>query len=150
MDTNSYIVFLLLGIVLVAVDGQIIYRSGRRYLEQSHGATSASASMIRLVTALFHLAVLGLLALISTIDFGGDSPTEVVVLRLGIVLLLLALAHGVTIAVLTKIRDQQNQENLAEEMTSIRREQIHEAHAPSEQDGERTPTVRRTGGPDTT
>jgi hypothetical protein len=33
MDTNAYVTFLLVGVLLVVVDGQIIYRSGRRYLE---------------------------------------------------------------------------------------------------------------------
>jgi drug/metabolite transporter (DMT)-like permease len=115
MDTNSYIAFLVLGAVLVAIDGQIIYRSGRRYLEHSYGDPEAGASMTRLVTVLFHLAVLGVLMLISTISVGG-TPTEGVVTRLGIVLLLLAVAHGLTIAILTRIRDRQLQERLADEM----------------------------------
>jgi hypothetical protein len=115
MDTNSYIAFLVLGVVLVAVDGQIIYRSGRKYLEHSYGDPEAGASMTRLVTVLFHLAVLGLMMLISTIDVG-STPTEGVVIRLGIVLLLLALVHGMTIAVLARIRDRQLQERLADEM----------------------------------
>lgn len=115
MDTNSYIAFLVLGVVLVAVDGQFIYRSGRKYLEHSYGDPEAGASMTRLVTVLFHLAVLGLMMLISTIDVG-STPTEGVVIRLGIVLLLLALVHGMTIAVLARIRDRQLQERLADEM----------------------------------
>jgi hypothetical protein len=117
MDTNSYIAFLVLGVVLVAVDGQIIYRSGRKYLEHSYGDAEAGASMTRLVTVLFHLAVLGLMLLISTIDVG-STPVEGVVLRLGIVLLLLALVHGLTIAILARIRDRQLQERLADEMAA--------------------------------
>jgi hypothetical protein len=117
MDTNSYIAFLVLGVVLVVVDGQIIYRSGRKYLEHSYGDPEAGASMTRLVTVLFHLAVLGLMMLISTIDVG-STPTEGVVMRLGIVLLLLALVHGLTIAILARIRDRQLQERLADEMAA--------------------------------
>jgi hypothetical protein len=124
MDTNSYISFLVLGVVLVAIDGQIIYRSGRRYLEHSYGEAEASASMTRLVAVLFHLVVLGVLMLISTIDVGG-TPTEGVVIRLGVVLLLLAVAHGLTIAILARIRDRQMQEHLADEMAGhpLRNEQ---------------------------
>jgi hypothetical protein len=117
MDTNSYIAFIVLGVVLVAVDGQIIYRSGRKYLEHSYGDPEAGASMTRLVTVLFHLAVLGLLLLISTIDIG-SNPTEGVIERLGIVLLLLAAAHGLTVAILARVRDRQLQERLAEEVAA--------------------------------
>jgi hypothetical protein len=115
MDTNSYIAFLVLGAILVAIDGQIIYRSGRKYLEHSYGDSAAGASMTRLVTVLFHLVVLGVLMLISTVDVGSNQ-TEGVILRLGIVLLLLAAAHALTIAVLARIKDRQMQERLAEEM----------------------------------
>jgi hypothetical protein len=126
MDTNSYIAFLVVGVILVAIDGQIIYRSGRRYLKRSHGDSGAGTSMARLVTVLFHLVVLGLLMLISTVDVG-DNQTEGVVLRLGIALLVLAAAHGVTMAILARIKESQVQEQLAEELANpnpaIRHEQ---------------------------
>ncbi|ALG14359.1 hypothetical protein [Kibdelosporangium phytohabitans] len=116
MDTNSYIAFLVMGVILVAIDGQIIYRSGRKYLERSYGDSGSGTSMARLVTVLFHLVVVGLLMLVSTVDVG-ENQTEGVILRLGIVLLLLAAAHGVTIAILARIKEHQIQEQLAEEMT---------------------------------
>ncbi|OLR92672.1 hypothetical protein [Actinokineospora bangkokensis] len=115
MDDGAYISFLVLGIALVLVDGQIIYRSGLRYLGDSYGDDQASAgSMARLVSVLFHFAVLGLLALISIIDVGGDglSAVQAVVLKLGIVLVVLAIAHGVTIKVLNRMRDRIDAENL--------------------------------------
>jgi hypothetical protein len=129
MDTNSYIAFLVLGAILVAIDGQIIYRSGRRYLEHSYGDPESGKSMTRLVTVLFHLAILGVLMLISTVDVGGDNQTEGVITRLGIVLLLLAVAHGLTVVILARVRDRQMQERLAEEMNGtapIRHEQTPE------------------------
>jgi hypothetical protein len=69
--------------------------------------------MTRLVTVLFHLAVLGLLALLSTIDLGGGSTLPAVVGKLGVMLLVLAIAHGITIAVLSRIRDEQVGESFA-------------------------------------
>ncbi|OZM74371.1 hypothetical protein CFN78_04375 [Amycolatopsis antarctica] len=107
MDTNAYMTFLLVGVLLVAIDGQIIYRSGRRYLENAEGSADSGASMVRLITVLFHLVVLGLLALLSTIDLGGGSSAVAVVGKLGVVLLILAVAHAVALAVLARIRDEQ-------------------------------------------
>ena len=108
MSTNAYLSFLVIGVVLVLIDGQIIYRSGRRYLENSYGDPAAGASMTRLVTVLFHLATLGVLALVSTIDIGGDLTG--VVARVGVLLLILALAHAITLAALGRIRGEQEAE----------------------------------------
>ncbi|WP_158887215.1 hypothetical protein [Amycolatopsis anabasis] len=116
MDTQAYVVFLIIGVILVVLDGQIIYRSGRRFLENSYGDPAASGAMTRLITVMFHFAVLGILGLISTIDMGGRTPTEAVVTRLGVVLILLAIAHGITLAILARLRDEQ----MAEEITARR------------------------------
>ncbi|SEP00501.1 hypothetical protein [Amycolatopsis saalfeldensis] len=106
MNTNAYLSFLAIGIVLVVVDGQVIYRSGRGYLENSYGDPGAGASMTRLVTVLFHLVALGLLALLSTIPMGdGDLPG--VVGRLGALLLVLAVIHAVTLGALGRLRGAQ-------------------------------------------
>ncbi|QKV80892.1 hypothetical protein [Amycolatopsis sp. Hca4] len=109
MTTNAYLSFLAIGVALVLIDGQIIYRSGRRYLENSYGDPAAGASMTRLVTVLFHLATLGVLALISTIEMGG-SDLPGVVGRIGVLLLILALAHAITLGVLARIRGEQEVE----------------------------------------
>jgi hypothetical protein len=109
MTTNAYLSFLVIGVALVLIDGQIIYRSGRRYLESSYGDPAAGASMTRLVTVLFHLATLGVLALISTINLGG-SDLPGVVGRLGVLLLILAVAHAITLGVLARIRGEQEVE----------------------------------------
>jgi hypothetical protein len=108
MSTNAYLAFLLIGALLVVADGQIIYRSGRRYLENSYGDPAAGASMARLVTVLFHLATLGVLALVSTINLGGDLPS--IIARGGVLLLILAVAHAITLAALARIRGEQEVE----------------------------------------
>ncbi|HEY3712440.1 MAG TPA: hypothetical protein VGL64_23890 [Amycolatopsis sp.] len=106
MNTNAYLSFLAVGIVLVLIDGQVIHRSGRGYLESSYGDPGAGTSMTRLVTVLFHLVALGLLALLSTIPLG-DSDLPGVVGRLGALLLVLAIIHAVTLGALSRIRGEQ-------------------------------------------
>jgi hypothetical protein len=109
MSTNAYLSFLAIGVALIVLDGQVIYRSGRRYLENSYGDPAAGASMTRLVTVLFHLVTLGVLALVSTINMGG-SDLPGVVSRIGVLLLILALAHAITLGVLARIRGEQEVE----------------------------------------
>jgi hypothetical protein len=114
MDNSSYVTVLILGTALVFVDGQIIYRSGLRYLANSHGEPGSARSMARLVSVLFHLAVLGILAIISTIDIAADTRLEGIVVRLGVVLVMLAIAHAVTISVLTRMRDRLDVESVTQ------------------------------------
>ncbi|RZS36563.1 hypothetical protein EV193_107244 [Herbihabitans rhizosphaerae] len=125
MDTNSYLAFLLIGVVLVVIDGLIIYRSGQRYLSGPDGEDGTSASLARMVTVLFHLAVLGVLALISTIDVPADSAAEAIVLRLGIVLLVLAAAHAITIGAFTRMRDRREAERISRERAAHERGNRH-------------------------
>ena len=117
---DSYVTFLVLGIVLVVVDGQLIYHSGKGYLRRAYDEEQAGA-MMRLTAVLFHLVVLGLLALVSIVDVETGDPVKNVVVKLGVVLLLLALAHGVTMAILARIRDRQMQQQLADQMAEEHR-----------------------------
>lgn len=112
VDNSSYLMFLILGTGLVFADGQIIYRSGLRYLANSYGDRGSARSMARLVSVLFHLAMLGILALISTIDVPASSVLQEVVVRLGVVLVVIAIGHAITISVLTRIRDRLDVENV--------------------------------------
>jgi hypothetical protein len=119
MDVNGYVTFLLVGVVLVLIDGQIIFRSGRGYLRKVY-EPEAARSMIQLVAGLFHLVVLGLLALISMINIDTGLPVRDVVAQLGVLLLVLAAAHGLTITILMRIRDRRWQEQISDEITESR------------------------------
>ncbi|MDX8049315.1 hypothetical protein SK571_07980 [Lentzea sp. BCCO 10_0798] len=125
---DSYVTFLVLGIVLVVVDGQLIYHSGKGYLRRAAYDDEQVGGMMKLTAVLFHLVVLGLLALVSIINVDTGDPVKNVVVKLGIVLLLLALAHGATMAILARIRDRQMQQQLADQMAEEHRiyEERHE------------------------
>jgi hypothetical protein len=119
---DSYVTFLVLGIVLVVVDGQLIYHSGKGYLRRAAAYDDEQVGgMMKLTAVLFHLVVLGLLALVSIINVETGDPVKNVVVKLGVVLLLLALAHGVTMAILARIRDRQLQQQLADQMAEEHR-----------------------------
>jgi hypothetical protein len=114
MDTNSYIAFLVISALLVVVDAVVVTISGRKYLgDDDHPGRSVAASW--LTTTLFSLIVLGLVAVISTVDLPVDGSLQKLVTKLGLVLLLLAVAHAITMAVLTRYRGEERQEHLAEE-----------------------------------
>jgi hypothetical protein len=114
MNTDSYVTFLLLGVLLVLIDGQILYWSGSKYLAKVFQPDGAR-SVMQLVAVLFHLMVLGMLALISTIDVSTGLPIRDLVVKLGWVLLMLGVAHGVTMAILISVRNRRLDEQIMEE-----------------------------------
>lgn len=114
MDNSSYVAFLVIGVILVVVDGQVIYRNGRRFLQQAASKASAQ-SLTTLVSVLFHLGTLGVLALLSTVDVPADNQTEGLVIRLGIVLLVLGAAHWIAVTALGRIRDREEFETVTAE-----------------------------------
>jgi hypothetical protein len=119
MDANSYAIFLLIGVLLVLVDGQILYRGGLGYLQKVY-PTDSARSIIQLVSVLFHLAVLGLLALISMMNVSTGMAGRDLVVKLGVVLLMLAAAHGVTMAIVIGIRNRRRDEQIEEEYVADR------------------------------
>jgi hypothetical protein len=119
MDANSYATFLILGVLIILVDGQILYRGGLGYLRQVYENDSAR-SVMQLVAVLFHLAVLGALALISMVNVSTGLPVRDLVVKLGIVLLILAAAHGITMAIVVNIRDRRREEQLEDEIVADR------------------------------
>ena len=117
MDANSYAIFLFFGVLIVLVDGQILYRGGLGYLRKVYSNESAR-SVMQAVAVLFHLATLGLVALISMLNVSTGMPVRDLVVKLGVVLLVLALAHGITLAIVLGIRNRRREEQIEEEFVA--------------------------------
>jgi hypothetical protein len=75
---------------------------------------------MQLVAVLFHLVMLGMLALISTINVSTGMPVRDLVVRLGIVLLVLAAAHGITMAIVVWMRGRRREEQVEDEIAADR------------------------------
>ena len=135
---QGYAVFLLLGVVLVLIDGQMIYRSGKGYMSRAYGDPEAARSMTRLATVLFHLVVLGMLAIVSIVNVDTGDPVKNVVVKLGVMLLVLALVHAVTMMILGRIRDRQLQQQLADEMSEEHRQYEQQRSVPPQTRVEQT------------
>ncbi len=103
MPDNELPGFLIIGLIFVIADGQVLYRGGRRYLSGPDGG-EGTGSMAWMVVTVFHLIAFGVLALLSVVGPGWSGSTAALVGRLGVFLLLLAVAHALTLAVLGRRR----------------------------------------------
>lgn len=103
MDGNDLLGFLIIGLIFVVADGQVLYRDGRRYLRGPDGG-DGSGSLAWMVVTVFHLVAFGLLALLSVTGPAWSGSAPALIGRLGVFLLVLAVAHAVTISVLARRR----------------------------------------------
>jgi hypothetical protein len=105
MDSEQ-ILFIVVGVVIVFGVGQLLIRSGRRYLAGSAPGEKASAGpAASLVAALFHLLTLGVVALISVLSIGSDAQTRFLV-QVGVFLVVLAGVYAVALVQINRRREE--------------------------------------------
>jgi len=113
-STEAYLVFVILGIVLVGVVGQLLIRAGQVYLEEVYPDPRVANSVSKLLAVMFYLFALGVLGIISTMDVPVEGTAQTVVTRLGVVLLVLGVVFGITMFVLSRIRARRQEEEQEE------------------------------------
>ncbi|HEX5406995.1 MAG TPA: hypothetical protein VFX16_32365 [Pseudonocardiaceae bacterium] len=102
---NERVLFIVVGIVITIAVGQLLMRSGRRYLAGSVPAERAAAGpAANLVAVLFHLLTLGIIALISVWDVGSTAETRFLV-QFGVLLVVLAGIYSVALLQINRRRE---------------------------------------------
>jgi hypothetical protein len=112
---SIYLTVLFIGVGLTVVVGQILIRSGRPILEDVFPRPGAASSVTQLLVVLFHLVVLGIIALVASMDVTLDHPLQTIVVRIGLILLVLGIAYGSTLLVLARLRARRRQQLLTDE-----------------------------------
>jgi len=113
MNSGAYLWVLAIGSLIVLADCLLILRISPTYLDKVYRNPARSRNVVRLVSLLFCLVMLGVVALVSSVGFAPDAGVRSVIARLGVVLILTALGHGITLTVLSRLREQE----LATEIT---------------------------------
>lgn len=114
MGNGPYISILIIGVVIVLIDGQLILRTGPGYLAEVYDQPHRARQVAGLVTVLFHLVMLGVVALVASLALSPDAGIRSVLARVGVILILTAAGHGVVMAVLSRLRQQQLETEIAE------------------------------------
>jgi len=118
-DTAQYITLLAVSVVLTFVVGRLLVTAGEPFLNDVFHDNRVTRSVNMLLSVLFHLITLGVLAIISIVNVGNlqDQPLQRFVVRLGIVLLILGLAYGISMLVLIRVRDRRKADDISEHVT---------------------------------
>ena len=140
MDTGT-VYYLVAGVVAVAVVGRLLAFSGKRYLAgaATRGRESAG-SVASLVSMLFHLVTLGLTALLAAIPFGG-SQTQVFLVRIGVLLILVAVAYAIALRMLTRRKQEEVVSGIDAQVRELRHENEHPVRNDAASRAERQPTL---------
>lgn len=104
---DLYVIVVLLGVVLTIMVGLILYRAGGPFLEEVFDDPQRAHSINGLLMVLLNLVVLGVLGLISVVDIPwAQGRLQLMVAKLGVVLLVLGAAHGLTMYGLGRVRSR--------------------------------------------
>lgn len=127
METER-VLFLIIGIVVVAAVGRLLKRGGGRYIASAEsGDGRAARASATLVSVMFHLITLGVVALLAVLDLPGGQA-KAFLLRLGILLLVLAVAYGITLNMLRNRRQEEVVVDLDQRMREAEAEARHPDH----------------------
>jgi hypothetical protein len=106
VTTAQYLIFLVVAVALTAAVGRVLFLSGEPFLEEVFQSKDTARSANVLLTVLFHLLTLGVLAIISTIGVPVEGTVQTMVTKFGVVLVVVGIAYGVSMLVLLQIRER--------------------------------------------
>jgi hypothetical protein len=115
-DTAEYLLILAISVALTFAVGRLLLVAGNPFLQEVFRDQKVTRSVNRLLNVLFHLVTLGVLAIISGIDFELGDSVQTIVVKLGVVLLVLGIAYGISMLVLIRIRERRRAAQISEEV----------------------------------
>lgn len=114
--TVEYLSLLAIAVALTFTVGRILVVAGEPFLQEVFHDRTVTRSVNHLLSVLFHLLTLGVLAIVSVIDPGIADGVQRMVVRLGVVLLVLGIAYGVCMLVLIRVRERRRAAGISEEV----------------------------------
>ena len=115
-DTAEYITLLVISVAITIAVGRVLSVSGRPFLQEVFEDEQVTSSVNRLLSVLFHLITIGVLTIISVWQIDVGSQLQNMVFKIGIVLIVLGIAYGISMLVLIRIRERRRASQIAEEV----------------------------------
>ncbi|WP_324244066.1 hypothetical protein [Pseudonocardia sp.] len=115
-EMGQYVALLAVSVGLTFLVGRLLVRAGEPFLQEVFKDEKVTRSVNLLLSVLFHLVTLGVLAIISVSDVAGDNSVQTFVVKLGVVLLTLGLAYGISMLVLIRVRERRRASEISEQV----------------------------------
>jgi hypothetical protein len=108
----TVLILLAIFIALTFAVGRLLVVAGEPFLQDVFKDQKVTRSVSRLLSVLFYLITLGVLA----IDFEIGGVIQTIVVKLGVVLLILGIAYGTSMLVLIRIRERKQAAQISEQV----------------------------------
>jgi hypothetical protein len=115
-DTAEYITLLVISVAVTIAVGRVLSMSGEPFLQEVFEDEKVTRSVNRLLSVLFHLITIGVLTIISVWQVDVGSQLQNMVVKIGIVLIVLGIAYGISMLVLIRVRQQRRADQISEEV----------------------------------
>jgi uncharacterized membrane protein len=115
-DTAEYLTLLVISIVFTVAVGRVLMMSGQPFLKEVFHEERVTTSVNRLLSVLFHLITIGVLTIISVWEVEVGTQLQNMIVKLGIVLIVLGVAYGISMLVLIRVRRQRRADEISEEV----------------------------------
>ena len=115
-DTAQYLTLLAVSVALTFIVGRLLVTAGEPFLQEVFQDQSVTRSVNLLLSVLFHLITLGVLAMLSVVELGTGDPVQTFVARLGAVLVILGVAYGISMLVLIRVRERRHADQISEQV----------------------------------
>ena len=115
-DTAEYITLLVISVAITIAVGRVLVMSGEPFLQEVFEDEKVTRSVNRLLSVLFHLITIGVLTIISVWSFDVGTQLQNMVVKIGIVLIVLGIAYGISMLVLIRIRERRRASKISEEV----------------------------------
>lgn len=125
-DISQYILLLVVSVGLTFLVGRLLVTAGEPFLQEVFQDRSVTRSVNLLLSVLFHLVTLGVLAIVSVIDIDAGGVLQTFIARLGVVLLILGIAYGVSMLVLIRVRAARRASQISEHVQERLAERHHQ------------------------
>ena len=132
--TAQYLTLVAIAVVLTLAVGTVLMRAGEPFLEEVFHDRSVTRSLNLLLFVLFGLITLGVLAIISAVDIDTGNEVQSFVVKLGVVLLVLGIAYGVSMLVLLRVRATRKAAEIHEHVTERLAEREYDRTHPDQGD----------------
>ncbi|WP_214408035.1 hypothetical protein, partial [Pseudonocardia lacus] len=116
-DTAQYVLLLVISIALTFLIGRLLVRAGEPFLQEVFQDAKVTHSVNMLLSVLFHLVTLGVLAIISVIDIDTGDALQTLIVKLGVVLVILGVAYGISMLVLIRVRERRRADQISEQVS---------------------------------
>lgn len=114
--TAQYLTLLVITIALTVAVGRVLRMAGEPFLTEVFRDDAVARSVNLLLSVLFHLVTLGVLAIILTIPVPVEGVVQTLVTKLGVVSLILGIAYGISMLVLLRIRERRRAAEISEQV----------------------------------